>query len=267
MVKSLKKTILALTREAGGTWGIAVEDLNDGIYWGENDHLQFIAESVIKIPVMAAVLAAVEKQELSLSQEIVLKREHFVGGSGVLQHLSPGVRLPVDDLLTLMIIQSDNTATNLLIDLIGIEAIQQIMVNVGMGESEINRKLVVYPPNAKNNLITAADVSLLLKSLATGTVVSQHSCEQMINLLKKQQIRNGLPAYLPADDGEFIGTTPAWELANKPGWDTGRQHDVGIFYAGKRIVTVSVLSKDVDPVVALDTLGKIGKEIYLYAQQ
>ncbi|MFC7395295.1 serine hydrolase [Scopulibacillus cellulosilyticus] len=263
-MEKLKEDILTMIEKAGGTWGIVIEDLDRNLRWGINEHVQFPAESVIKIPIMAAVFSAVEKQQISLSEEIVLKRENLVGGSGILQHLTPGIRLPVFDLLTLMIVQSDNTATNMLIDLAGIKHIQQTLRDIGMEESSFQRKLIIYPADTnKRNVITASDISVLLNALATGKIVSRHSCQQMINIMKKQQIRNGLPAYLPDPDPEMIGGMPKWELANKTGWSGDRQHDVGILYAGDRTVTITALSQGVNSAIALDTLAKIGKGIYL----
>ncbi|RXT02780.1 serine hydrolase [Ammoniphilus sp. CFH 90114] len=264
----LKSVLLNIIEDAGGTWGIVAEDLNHQLRLEYGEQVSFTAESIIKIPIMAAVFAEVEKQQLSLSDLVLLKREDLVGGSGVLQHLSPGIQLPVYDLLMLMIIQSDNTATNLLIDLVGTKQVQQTMADLEMLDSQFHRKLMVYPAEiVEKNRITAADVSLLLKKLATGSFLSHKACQQMINILKKQQIRNGLPAYLSAHNPAFIGEPPSWQLANKTGWDTGAQHDVGIFYIGQRTMTITVLSKDVDAIVALDAIARIGREIYHYAQQ
>lgn len=267
-MEQLSPRILQYTSQAGGTWGIVVEDLDRAERFEHNAQELFTAESIIKVPIMAGVFAAVERGEISLGDRLTLKREEMVGGSGVLFCLTPGIQLSVYDLMMLMIIQSDNTATNMLVDLIGSERIQQTMRDFGMKESRFLKKLMTYPVDTPDkNVITAADIALLLRKLTTGDYLTRHACEQMIAILKKQQIRNGLPAYLPACESVLLGGQPKWELANKTGWDTGSQHDVGIFYANRRTFTITVLSKDVDQVTALDTLGNIGKALYLYAQQ
>ncbi len=265
-LEDVKQKVLESAEQAGGTWGIVVEDLDRSESFALNSQEVFTAESIIKVPIMAAVFAAIERGEASLNDYLTLKQEDMVGGSGVLFRMSAGIQLPVQDYLTLMIIQSDNTATNMLIDLIGAEQVQQTMADIGMKDSRFRKKLMTYPAGiAEKNVITAADVNLLLKKLTTGDYLSRHACEQMINIMKKQQVRNGIPAYLPESDSPLLGGQPLWELANKTGWDTGSQHDAGIFFANQRTFTITILSKDVDAHVALDTQGKIGKVLYEYA--
>src|SRR5699024_11050352 len=99
-------------------------------------------------------------------------------------------------LLMLMNIQSDNTATNILIDIVGVDQIQQTMKDIGMDQSSFFIKLMTAPVDPPGrNMITAADINLLLKKIVKGDYISSYACEQMIHILKKQQIRSGLPAY------------------------------------------------------------------------
>src|SRR5699024_1291488 len=99
-------------------------------------------------------------------EKIVMEPEDQVGGSGVLQHLTPGEAFSLTDLVTLMIIQSDNTATNMLIDVVGIKNVQQAMADIGMVKSTFNRKLMIKPAKFQgNNMITAEDVSIMLEKL------------------------------------------------------------------------------------------------------
>ncbi|WP_348775016.1 serine hydrolase [Psychrobacillus sp. NEAU-3TGS] len=124
-----------LTEQSKGIWGIVIEDLYGDERWELNGDELFYAASVIKVPIMVAVFSAVERDEISLTAEIILKEDDFVGGSGVIQHLTPGTALSICDIVMLMIIQSDNTATNILIDLVGVEPIVQTMKEAGMEKS------------------------------------------------------------------------------------------------------------------------------------
>lgn len=264
-MEKLRETIATVTSAAGGTWGVVVEDLDTGKKIALNEHERFLAESVIKIPIMAAAFQAAEDKRFHLSDKLVLQREDLVGGSGVLEYLTPGIELPIYDIITLMIVLSDNTATNMLVDLIGAEQINQTMQETGMKESHFFNKCCVYPAKRQGvNEITASDVNELLKTLANGRYVSYHACSQMIEIMKKQQVRNGLPAYLPESASSIIGSPVLWEMAHKPGWDTGRQHDAGILYAGDRSVIITVLSQEIEPFSALDALAKIGQAVYRY---
>jgi beta-lactamase class A len=255
-------------QEAGGTWGIAIEDLNRGETWQLNGDQPFYAASIIKLPIMAAVYAAAARGDFRLSDFLTLKQDDLVGGSGVLQHLTPGIRLPIADYVMLMIIQSDNTATNMLIDLVGTEEIQKAMKALGMENSTFYNKLMTVPVDTPGrNMITAADVTKLLSTIARGRFVSWYACEQMIAIMKKQQWRDGLPAFLPDEDEDIIGTQTDWEVANKTGWMTGIRHDAAIFYVGRRTLAVTTLSKDCDDWAARVAMAKIGKAIYEYLKK
>lgn len=267
-MKDLQVNLERIIAKAGGKWGIVVEDLDTNKRLTINEKDQFAAQSIIKIPIMVALFAAQYEKKIDFSELINLKREDIVQGAGNLQFLSPGIQLPIYDLITLMIIQSDNTATNMLIDLLGLEEINRIMEHFGMEKSCLRKKLMIYPVTEHDceNYITASDSSLLLNKMAKGKIISRYSSEQMIKILKQQQIRNGLPAYLPGNNNEIIGVLPKWELANKTGWGTEHQHDVGILYINQRSVTISALSQDINSIRSLTALAEIGKAVYEYVQ-
>lgn len=265
IVEELISKVQKLVKPSKGTWGIVLEDLNTGEKWEHNEQELFYAASVIKLPIMAAVMQAVERKQLSLSDLIGLKKEEYVGGSGVLQHLTPGTSLPLSDIILLMIIQSDNTATNLLIDLVGVENIQQTMKDAGMEYSTFYNKLMLSKPNPLgSNRITAKDVSILLSKMAQGELVSTEASNLMIDIMKKQQVRDCLPEKLPSPYSNFNNGMPAWEFANKTGWIPGTRHDVGICFVGNRKLVATVLSEKEDDVLSKRILSQIGNEIYHY---
>ena len=265
MMHLLSENIQKITEQAGGTWGIVLEDLDRNAKWEWHADETFYAASVIKVPIMIAAYEALEKNEISFSDKIPLKREELVGGSGVLQHITPGTELTIYDLIVLMIIQSDNTATNMLIDLLGAEKIQNTMNNYGWTSSTCFNKLMTIPVERKgNNMITAGDMALMLKQMVTGKLISVHASEEMISIMKKQQISDALPGKLPSPEHENIGGRPAWELAHKTGTITNVQHDVGIFYVGQRTLIATILAKDIDNYQLLATFQDIGLEIYNY---
>ncbi|MED4751810.1 serine hydrolase [Brevibacillus choshinensis] len=261
-MEQLRQTLSDLLVKAQGSWGVVVEDLDHGTRFEHRAEESFIAESVIKVPIMAAVYAAADQGQFTMDDRLSLRKEDLVKGSGLLYTLSPGLKLTIRELVTLMIIQSDNTATNVLIDLVGKEQIDQTMYELGMQQSKYSRKLMIYPVDiSENNTITACDVSRMLGGLATSKFLSHRSCEEMIGIMKKQQVRNGLPSLLPSPEDETD-----WEIACKSGWDTGRQHDVGVLYVGDRRFSIVALSQDVQAEAALDVLGQLGKEVYEYAK-
>lgn len=262
-MEPLREKLTQLLDKAEGSWGVVVEDLDRGQRFAHRPDEAFIAESVIKVPIMAAVYAAAAQGEFQLDDRISMRAEDQVGGSGILFALSPGLALTIREWVTLMIIQSDNTATNVLIDLVGKQRIEQTMIELGMERSKYSRKLMIYPVGVtENNLITPGDVSRMLGSIATGRFLSQRACEEMVAIMKRQQVLNGLPSLLPS----VPGGTPDWEIACKSGWDSGRQHDVGVFYTEGRRFSIVALSQDVQSESALCVLGQIGREVYEYAK-
>lgn len=264
-MKTLVSRIENLIVQSKGTWGIVLEDLDLGEKWELNGDELFYAASVIKVPIMAAVFSAVEHGQLTLTDPIILKQEYFVGGSGVLQHLTQGTSLSIRDIIMLMIIQSDNTATNILIDLVGIDNIVLSMKKAGMEKSTFYHKLMMNNPNPKgSNQITANDLATILKRMATGGLVSLDASDQMIDMMKKQQIKDCLPEKLPSPYSDFNNGMTAWELAHKTGWIPGTRHDVGIFFVGKRKLIVTVLSKGEEDLISKRIISNIGEEIYHY---
>src|SRR5699024_286907 len=207
--------------------------------WNQDD--TFYAASIIKIPIMVAAFAAFEQGKFRLSDPLTLKREDIVGGSGVLQHLSPGISLSLYDLIVLMIIQSDNTATNML-----------------------NELMIIQVQREGNNIVTAKEMAFLLQQIIKGKIVSTYACEQMIHIMKNQQIQDSLPGKLPDRNPNIIGARPQWELAHKTGNITKVRHDVGIFYVGSRTLIASVLSKGIDDFKSKAIFQDIGYEIFGY---
>ncbi|MFF2754574.1 serine hydrolase [Psychrobacillus sp. NPDC058041] len=267
-MKTLVNRILELIGQSEGTWGIVLEDLDLGERWELNGEDLFYAASVIKVPIMATIFNTSEHGETALTDLIVLKQDDLVGGSGVLQHLTPGTALSIKDIIMLMIIQSDNTATNILIDLVGVDNIVHTMKEIGMEKSTFYNKLMMNNPNPKGfNQITPNDISKLLKQMTTGELVSAEASDQMIGIMKKQQIKDCLPEKLPSPYSNFNNGMTAWELAHKTGWIPGTRHDVGIFYVGQRKLIATVLSKDVDDLLSKRILTEIGEEIYNYLQE
>ena len=264
-MKELSTSIENLIENAGGTWGIILEDLDTNESWQWNQDDTFYAASIIKIPIMVAAFAAYEQGKFKLSDPVTLKQEDIVGGSGVLQYLLPGISLSFYDLIVLMIIQSDNTATNMLIDLIGKKEIQQTMQTIGLKKSKFYNKLMTVPVQREgNNIVTAKEMAFLLQQIINGKIVSTYACEKMIHIMKNQQIQDSLPGKLPDGNSSIIGTRPIWELAHKTGNVTKVRHDVGVFYVGSKTLIVAVLSKGIDDYQSKAIFHDIGLKIFEY---
>lgn len=264
-MEDLIEKIKSKVESRAGTWGIDFRDMDSNETWQFNHDMSFTAASVIKLPIMVAAFKAYENRTFTFSDEMVLKREERVGGSGILQHMAPGTQLTIYDVMTLMIIQSDNTATNMMIDLLGIDMIQETMDELELHNSVITNKLMIVSTSRKGpNQVTAEDMTKLLTKIVRGEVVSEFACDHMIDILKKQQINDCLPGNLPDASSGPIGSHPKWELAHKTGTVTDITHDVGVFYVEGRTFIASVLSKNIDNRAARRIHMDIGDAIYTY---
>lgn len=267
-MKQLAANIEILLAEVEGEWSIVLEDLQTGDAFTIAAEKKHYAASVIKLPIMAAVFARAEKGELRFHDQVTMQREDMVGGAGVLQHLTAGSAYSIYDLVTLMIIQSDNTATNLLIDVVGVKQIQETMRGSGMADSHFYNKLMTVPVELSGyNMITAADIAHFLRQLSSGKIVSYDACERMIAIMKNQQIHYVTEKFPNQADSAIIGAQPIWEIASKTGSVRRVRHDVGMLYLGKRALAFTILASECPEDVALQTIATIGEQMYTYLER
>lgn len=181
-----------------------------------------MAASVIKLPILAAVFQAFEDGVLSPGQSYTLREEDKKPSCGCLNRLHAGLPLTVTDLCNLMIILSDNTATNILIGLLGMEKINAWMDEQGFSDCRLNRLLFDEEASKRGiqNYVSAKSAGTMLERLYRGTLVSGPADEQMLAILKEQRLNGKIPF-------RFEEKLP---IAHKTGEDSGITHDVGIVY-------------------------------------
>jgi beta-lactamase class A len=225
----LMATLDRLEASCSGRLGVSVLRLDTGEEVRRSATDRFQTASVIKVVVHAAVL----RLGLDLSRRVQLGLNAGVGGSGVLQLFGDGIQPSVADLCTLMIAVSDNTATNLLIDLVGgVEAVNQSTRALGFDEIVLHRRLVHTPPTSPGAgpLATATPDALcrFMASVRAGTLIDAHASARIFTALSQQQDRAGVPRAL-VDLAEPGDIEPAWpHIANKTGWIPGCRADAGI---------------------------------------
>ncbi|MBE3555684.1 MAG: serine hydrolase [Firmicutes bacterium] len=249
---------------AGGRFSVAIHHLESGEAFQYDADQPCYAASVIKVPIMATVFHEAAVGHLTLEEKLIVREEDMVTGSGVLQHLTPGIALSIRDLVVLMIIESDNTATNLLIDRLGTQTIQQSMQQWGLQATQFHHKLQIIPAvdTDAHNTITAREMAIFLKRMAQGQVVSWNACRKMIEIMKWQKVNTGLPSLLPVEDRP-VGAIPDWELAHKTGDVTGIEHDVGLLYVPGHTFAIAVCVRDVTvPLRVHAAMGRIGRILY-----
>lgn len=225
-------------------------------YIENNGDLSFPAASLIKLPIMIEAFCQAQKHGLDLTAQIHLKEDGKAGGAGVLHLLTEGATLTWMDLVTLMIVVSDNTAANLLIDQTGMANINEKLADLGCSQTVLERKLMDFEAikRGKNNRTTARDVGMLLKVIDHGSILSEKSRKAALNILQNQQFRYKLPAYM--DEEKIV-------IANKTGELDGIEHDAGIFTFQSEKVMACVLTKNLESEAeGREAIALIGKEIY-----
>lgn len=231
----LMEEIASFANQLKGTLGMALKDVNNQYYYWNEDVL-FPAASMIKIPILIELLRRHDKGDISLETEVRLKDKDKVGGAGVLKELHSGLSLSLEDLAYLMIIISDNTASNMLIDVLGMESINQTIKKMGLVHTSLKRKLMVSPDLPPVNFTTPRETLILLQSLEEGSFLSPASSEKAIKILLKQQYNEKIPFYLPREV----------KVAHKTGEITGVRHDAGIVFLPQRTYILALFTKDVE---------------------
>jgi beta-lactamase class A len=210
-----------------GTMGVAAVHLDTGETIAVSADTRFPTASGIKTAVMVEVFQRIAAGTLSLDRPVALPEDAKVGGSGVLKELHAGSALTVADLLFLMIAISDNTATNLLVGLVGTPAVNERMVAMGLPQTRLYRPTFrgghpeAFPEEEKEYGLgssTPREMAALMEKIARGRAVSADASRQMEALLGKQQVHELLCRLLPSQDE---GVT----IAHKTGQDEEKLPD------------------------------------------
>jgi beta-lactamase class A len=218
---------LRITRELKdlrGVMGVAARDLISGEEIAVNADARFPTASTIKTAVMLEVYHQAASGKLSLQANVALRAEDKVGGSGVLSRLHDGLSLTVSDLLHLMIVLSDNTATNLLIAQVGTARVNERLDSYGLRETRLFRptfrdgRADVLPELEREfglGMTTPREMARVMALIADGKAVSAEASTAMLDTLRRQQDRAMIPRLLPHDARLQVG--------NKTGTDAEKQ--------------------------------------------
>lgn len=194
-----------------------------------NENEPLIAASVIKIPIMVEAFRQFEAGILSPDDVHVLREEEKMPSCGALNRMHAGLQLNLRDLVELMIVLSDNTATNILIDLLGKDNVNATLQALGITKSVLRRKLFDREGHLAGieNTVTARDMGILLEKMYKGELVSEAASREMVEILRNQKLNGKMPFYLKPR---------GIVSAHKTGEDDGITHDVGIVFTRKPFV-------------------------------
>lgn len=253
--ESLEARLRPLIDAHKGEVAIAVKHLKTGESFAHRADEPMPSASLIKLPVMVEVYQQVQDGKLKLTDPITLKNSDKVPGSGILTaHFSEGATFPLVDTVRLMIAFSDNTATNLIIDKIGIPATAIRMESLGFPNTKLHsksfkRETTVFPErSAKFGLgsTTAGEMVRLLEMLYAEKLVSPAASQAMLEHLKKCDDKDKFPRFLP----------PGTVVAHKTGSINEARTDAGIIYSPSGPIALCVLTaKNEDKSWVADNAG------------
>jgi beta-lactamase class A len=244
---------VARQAEEHGVLGISLTG-PDGARWSHNGARPFRAASTVKIPLMIEVMRGVDRGDWSLTDEHRVNAADKARGSGVLLHLHDGITVTLADLLYLTISISDNTATNLLIRLAGMEAVNATMRELGMRGSNLGREMKGRPAIAgeTENMATPDDYALVTQAILEERAASPSACATMLGLLETQQNDRRIARYLPQNDRLRWGS--------KTGSISGVTNDVGFVSGPAGDLVIAIFCDGFpDQHVAEQTIGEVSR--------
>ena len=247
-LQRLQADIERITASVNATWGIYFKSLQSGEEIAINADRQMDTMSVIKIPLMVEALEQIKAGRFALTDKYTLAKDDIVSGTGILRSLDPGAAITVKDLLTLMIIVSDNTATDVLYRMVGgPDAVNKRMEALGLKSTRapgtaqdwftaINASASrdQFHREAKHpfGLSTPREIGGLLEQLERGTLVDKTSSDLMLQIMRGQLYRTRIPRYIsgyriPHKTGDFLPY-----IGN----------DVGVLEAAGRTIVISIFT-------------------------
>jgi beta-lactamase class A len=199
---ALDQRVRAEVSQFKGKVSLFAKNLDTGMVYelGADDRVP--TASTIKIAIMVEAFARVAEGKAKWTDELVLTKEKKVGGSGILPEFADGLRLTLRDGVTLMMILSDNTATNLVIDVLTADAINARMESLGLKETRLMRRVFGGGESAEGKKeenkrfglgrTTPREMVTLLEKLERGEVISPAASKDMLELMKREQGTNGI---------------------------------------------------------------------------
>ena len=273
-LERLRAHVQELVNAFPGTMGVTVRDIATGQQISINGDKLFPMASAFKIPILVEVFRQVEAGKFSLDDRVELTADDRTLGSGILTLMSPGLKPTIHDLATLMIILSDNQATDMLLNKVGAENVTATMRKFGLNNIRVDRttfelirdylaliddaaagktkqqlmnrpQLNTSSPErvAKADLefsrimkdvASPDDMARLLDMIVKGKAASENSCQQMMTILNRQQFNHRLPRYLPEGTG----------FAHKTGTIGSTTNDAGVMFIRGNPIALVVFTMD-----------------------
>lgn len=230
----LEKSILDVDHGLDGVMGVAIVDLTDGHKYLLHANDVFPQASSIKICILAELYRQAQQGKLKLTDLYTVNAADLVQDSDIMNGLTPGVtQITLRDLATMMVAVSDNSATNVLIDRVGMENVNAFLAAQGLRETKLRRKMMDLKAAAegRENVSTPAEMANLLAALYRGEILNKEMTADFFKVLSTHK-DSWIPRNLPDD----------LKVANKPGALEGVRNDSGVIFVDKRPYILCVMT-------------------------
>jgi beta-lactamase class A len=210
-----------------GVTGLVVVDLTSGERFAFNENQAFPQASAIKVTVLMEVYKQARAGKFKLTDLQWIDKQHQIGGTGVLKEIGDHTsQLSIHDMAVLMIVLSDNTATNILIDLVGMKNVNETLRDLGLNQTRLQRRMIDPSASARGNenLSTPAEAARVMEMLYRGQFVDRPTSDEILSILRKPKsgrIPSGLPSGVSVafKPGDIAGVATDWaivELKERP---------------------------------------------------
>ncbi|MDP4160106.1 MAG: serine hydrolase [Bacillota bacterium] len=252
----LEKDIRSIINNERGQYSIAYQNTGSKIRLTINPQ-KMQAASVIKLFVMIETYNQIKEGRIKENDQITLTSSMKVGGTGSLVGRKDGTVLTINQLISLMITQSDNTATNILIDRVTMDKINSTAKKLGCLDTVIERKMMDFKAQTKgkDNMTSVDDLCSILLKIYQNQCLGEKFDQKMIEVLKQQENNTKIPSLLPSDT----------VVAHKTGELDRVENDVGIIFSNHGAYVLCILSNEVEAFKARTIIAKVSKIVYDYS--
>ena len=232
--QKLEASISDVDRNLDGAMGVAILDLTDGHKYLLHENDVFAQASSIKICVLAELYRQAQQGKLKLTDLYTVNAADLVQDSDIMGGLTPGVtKITLRDLATMMVAVSDNSATNVLINRVGMENVNSLLDSLGLTHTRLRRKMMDLKSasEGRENVSTPAEMTALLEALYRGKVLDKEMTGDFFKVLATHK-DSWIPRDLPDD----------LKIADKPGALEGVRNDSGVIFVEKRPYILCVMT-------------------------
>jgi len=232
--QKMERDIRQVTQNLDGVMGVVVKDLTSNQTITILPDEVFPTASSIKVAVLVELYRQAQDGKLKLTDIYVVQKPDIVPDSSIMEGLTPGVtKITLRDLATMMVAVSDNSATNVLIDRVGMENVNAMLDSLGLTHTRLRRKMMDLKAasEGRENIATPRELGSLLELVYRGKVLNKENADDLFTVLSTHK-SSWIPRDLPED----------LKIANKPGELEGVRNDIGLIFVEKRPYIVSVMS-------------------------